>query len=142
MFVSIVIDAFWVVKHDNDKQSNEYEIVDFIIERFKLWSGIGGTRKPHPKKRVLWETAASRIKAINAFQDNSRGTTIAGLRRDGVSELETRLEKLIDRTDVLYDEIFPEKKRGNIVKKTPGRITEEDVLEGYLGAGKGLKLGF
>lgn len=142
MFVSIVIDAFWVVKHDNDKQSNEYEIVDFIIERFKLWSGIGGTRKPHPKKRVLWETAASRIKAINAFQDNSRGTTIAGLRRDGVSELETRLEKLIDRTDVLYDEIFPEKKRGNIVKKIPGRITEEDVLEGYLGAGKGLKLGF
>lgn len=142
MFVSIVIDAFWVVKHDNDKQSNEYEIVDFIIERFKLWSGIGGTRKPHSRKRVLWETAASRIKAVNAFRDNSRGTTIAGLRMDRVSELENRLEQLVDRTDILYDEIFPEKKRGKIVKKRPDRISEEDVLEGYMGAGKGLSLGF
>ena len=112
MFLSIVIDSFHVVQHDSDKQSNEYEIVDFIIERFKVWSGIGRTRRPNSRRRILWDTAMSRVKAINTFQYNARPSiTIAGLHMDTVCELENRLEKLIDRTDVLYDELFPDKQR-------------------------------
>ena len=139
MFLSIVVDSFRVVKHDNDKQSNEYEIVDFIIERFKLWSGIGKTRRPHSRRRVLWDTAACRVKAINAFRGRGNSLLITGLHMDTVSELENRLEKLVDRTDVLYDELFPEKKRIKIAagkhatvkgKKT---ISKGDLLEGQTG---------
>lgn len=139
MFLSIVVDSFRVVKNDNDKQSNEYEIVDFIIERFKLWSGIGKTRRPHSRGRVLWDTAASRVKAVNVF--NRRHTVmITGLHEDTVSELENRLEKLIDRTDVLYEELFPEK-RFKIAGKRGGgggggkgsmTVSKADLLEGKI----------
>lgn len=138
MFLSIVIDAFWVVKHDNDKQSNEHEIVDFIIERFKLWSGIGKTRRPHSRGRVLWDTAVARIKAVDAFQDKSRSITITGLRVDNVSELENRLEKLVDRTDDLYDEIFPEKKRFKVLQGKQSPIARGDVLVGRTSVSKEL----
>lgn len=134
MFLSIVVDSFRVVKHDNDKQSNEYEIVDFIIERFKLWSGIGKTRRPHSRRRVLWDTAATRVKAVNAFKDRPHSVTIAGLHVDTVSELENRLEKLVDRTDVLYDELFPGKRRIKFqgkLGKVP--VSKGDLLEGQKG---------
>ena len=138
MFLSIVVDSFLVVKHDNDKQSNEYEIVDFIIERFKLWSGIGKTRRPHSRRRVLWDTAACRVKAINAFRDRGHSVTIAGLHKDMVSELENRLEKLVVRTDVLYDELFPEKRRSKITGKQGAvkvklPLSKADLLEGRTG---------
>ena len=139
MFLSIVVDSFRVVKHDNDKQSNEYEIVDFIIERFKLWSGIGKTRRPHSRGRVLWDTAASRVKAVNLMGQKRHSTMITGLHEDTVSELENRLEKLIDRTDVLYEELFPEKrfkvpgKRGGKGSKESKPISKADLLEGQTG---------
>lgn len=139
MFLSIVVDSFLVVKHDNDKQSNEYEIVDFIIERFKLWSGIGKTRRPHSRGKVLWETAATRVKAVNVLLTRRHSAMITGLHEDSVSELENRLEKLIDRTDVLYEEIFPEKKyksagkRGGLGDKGKVPVSKEDFLEGQTG---------
>ena len=139
MFLSIVVDSFLVVKHDNDKQSNEYEIVDFIIERFKLWSGIGKTRRPHSRGKVLWETAATRVKAVNVLLTRRHSAMITGLHEDSVSELENRLEKLIDRTDVLYEEIFPEKKYKSAGKRGGGGdkgkvpVSMEDLLEGQTG---------
>ena len=136
MFLSIVVDSFIVVKHDNDKQSNEYEIVDFIIERFKLWSGIGKTHRPQSRGKVLWETAASRVKAVNVFTNPNFTSNVTGLHEDSVSKLENRLEKLIDRTEELYEEIFPEKKYRSLGKtwgkggkgKVP--VSKGDVLEG------------
>lgn len=139
MFLSIVVDSFLVVKHDNDKQSNEYEIVDFIIERFKLWSGIGKTRRPHSRGRVLWDTAANRVKAVNVLGRKRHSAMITGLHGDTVSELENRLEKLIDRTDVLYEELFPEKrfkiagKHGGGDKKERKPFSKADLLEGQTG---------
>lgn len=139
MFLSIVVDSFRVVKHDNDKQSNEYEIVDFIIERFKLWSGIGKTRRPQSRGRVLWDTAANRVKVVNVLGRKRHSAMITGLHGDTVSELENRLEKLIDRTDVLYEELFPEKrfkivgKRGGGDKKERKPFSKEDLLEGQTG---------
>lgn len=104
MFLSIIIDSYHEVKRDLEKQNNEYEIVDFIIERFKLWSGIGKTElKPQFKHRhVKWDVAQSKIKTLYAFK--------AG-RGDYMMELEDRLETLLDRTNQLYTEVFPEKFR-------------------------------
>ncbi|XP_038068153.1 uncharacterized protein LOC119737688 [Patiria miniata] len=52
MFLTIINEAFKVVNADISKQSNEYEMVDFMIRRLKLWTGIGkppvtgGDKKP------------------------------------------------------------------------------------------------
>jgi len=40
MFVTIVNEAFAAVCDDTSKQSNEYEMVDFMIARFKQWTGL------------------------------------------------------------------------------------------------------
>ncbi|XP_032242532.2 polycystin-1 isoform X2 [Nematostella vectensis] len=39
MFISIIIENFQRVKSQNDLQSNEYEIVDFMTEQFRDWLG-------------------------------------------------------------------------------------------------------
>ncbi|XP_033630305.1 uncharacterized protein LOC117292387 [Asterias rubens] len=41
MFLTIVNEAFKVVNNDISKQSNEFEMVDFMMKRLKLWTGIG-----------------------------------------------------------------------------------------------------
>lgn len=103
LFLSIIIDSYHEVKRDLEKQNNEYEIVDFIIERFKMWSGIGKAEKPVFKHRhVRWDVVESKVKSLNA---------LTGGRVDHVSKLESRIEKLIERTDLLFTEIFPEKRR-------------------------------
>lgn len=39
MFISIIIENFQAVKSNNDLQSNEYEIVDFMTDQFRVWLG-------------------------------------------------------------------------------------------------------
>lgn len=104
MFLSIIIDSYHEVKRDLEKQDNEYEIVDFIIERFKLWSGIGKVPvKPQFRHRhVKWDAVQAKVKTVYAFKHS---------REDNVTELEDRLEKLLQRTNQLYTEVFPEKFR-------------------------------
>ncbi|KAL5017875.1 hypothetical protein ScPMuIL_003597 [Solemya velum] len=41
VFVTILIEGFNVVRHDLTKQSNDYEIVDFMVERFRAYLKIG-----------------------------------------------------------------------------------------------------
>lgn len=39
MGLSILIDGFTIIKNDAQKLGNEHEIVDFVINKFKLWTG-------------------------------------------------------------------------------------------------------
>ncbi|XP_061175461.1 uncharacterized protein LOC133184410 [Saccostrea echinata] len=41
MLLSILNETFGAVRSDIAKQNNEYEIVDFMMNRFKLWTGLG-----------------------------------------------------------------------------------------------------
>ena len=41
MFISILCEWFTIVKNDMDKQTNDFEMVDFIFGRFKTWAGMG-----------------------------------------------------------------------------------------------------
>ncbi|XP_059152868.1 uncharacterized protein LOC131938745 [Physella acuta] len=41
MFVSILTDSFSAVRRDVQSQTNDYEIVDFMIGRLKKWTGLG-----------------------------------------------------------------------------------------------------
>jgi len=45
MFITIVTEAFAAVCDDASKQSNDYEMVDFMIDRFKRWTGLSGVVK-------------------------------------------------------------------------------------------------
>lgn len=40
MFVGIITEAFSAVNDDIKKQSNDYEMVDFIVEKIKDWTGL------------------------------------------------------------------------------------------------------
>nr|KAG5709464.1 hypothetical protein BaRGS_023146 [Batillaria attramentaria] len=44
MFVSILNETFASVRNDINKQSNDYEIVSFMLSRFKRFTGMGGTQ--------------------------------------------------------------------------------------------------
>ncbi|XP_012934947.1 polycystic kidney disease protein 1-like 2 [Aplysia californica] len=43
MFISILNDTFTTVRNDLTKQNNEYEILEFMMSRFKKWTGLGVT---------------------------------------------------------------------------------------------------
>jgi len=45
MFVTIINEAFAAVCDDVSKQSNEYEMIDFMITRFKHWTGLSGVMR-------------------------------------------------------------------------------------------------
>ncbi|ESN95042.1 hypothetical protein HELRODRAFT_87363 [Helobdella robusta] len=48
MFVGIILDGFAAVRDDINKQSNEHEMVDFIVGRLRQWTGANkyfGIRK-------------------------------------------------------------------------------------------------
>ena len=55
-FITIVIEAFVVVKFDISKQSNDYEVVDYMVDKFKAYTGMGqpkGRRKPPPRSNIM-----------------------------------------------------------------------------------------
>ncbi|XP_077979558.1 polycystin-2-like protein 2 [Glandiceps talaboti] len=73
MFLTILNENFSEVKRNTSKQSNEFEMVDFMMSRFKLWTGIGEPKartssplipnnKVNPKDIVLKEESV-----IDAF---------------------------------------------------------------------------
>ena len=41
MFLTILNESFATVRNDIDKQSNEHELVEFMVGRFKQWTGLG-----------------------------------------------------------------------------------------------------
>jgi len=52
MFVTIVSEAFAAVCDDISKQSNDYEMVEFMIGRFKHWTGLSGLLKKFGKENL------------------------------------------------------------------------------------------
>ena len=45
MFLSILNETFTAVRTDTSKQNNDYEIVQFMISRLKIWTGLGTADK-------------------------------------------------------------------------------------------------
>ena len=50
-FITVVLEGFSAVRSDEHKQSNEYEIVEFIMKRVKMVLGLGGPS--HKKTNAL-----------------------------------------------------------------------------------------
>ena len=59
MFLTILNESFAAVRADIAKQSNEHEMVEFIIQRFRQWTGLnsllGGNKKMEELKKPTVE---------------------------------------------------------------------------------------
>lgn len=83
MFISIIIENFQAVKRNNDLQSNEYEIVDFMMDQFKIWLGWSS-----------WGVI---------FSKNKVGSYPMGKPKYKKPKRETETDKLNDRVDRLIE---------------------------------------
>ena len=72
MFLSIINDSYEVVSDDLREQSNDYEIVDFVVDQFKTWLGVGKTRKEEIAQNIRWQSANAKVRALRAFSANSK----------------------------------------------------------------------
>ncbi|XP_077863102.1 polycystin-1-like [Saccoglossus kowalevskii] len=54
MFLSIINEGFSQVKARNDSMENELEIVDFMVDRFKKWTGFAEKRVPRTAKAYTY----------------------------------------------------------------------------------------
>ena len=55
MFVSIINDTFAMVQEGVSKQSNDYEIVEFMMTRLEQWTGIPFTKMNSEEKFCVGE---------------------------------------------------------------------------------------
>ncbi|XP_038066719.1 polycystic kidney disease protein 1-like 2 [Patiria miniata] len=89
MFLSIIMETFGKVRHDNEAIENELEIVEFMMQRFKRWSGYSERRliKPVQKEeyiegidpkdaemRLLRNKLTTMVDRLNLFIRAERGT--------------------------------------------------------------------
>ncbi|XP_013396541.2 polycystic kidney disease 2-like 1 protein [Lingula anatina] len=104
MFLSIIMEAFTMVRQDLDRQSNDYEIVQFMVQRLKAFIGVGGERaNQNTVNSVYYEEVAG-----------------SGYRSENAEELNQKLESLLGHltgifyTDTQSKEVLktgPEKKK-------------------------------
>ncbi|XP_054716287.1 polycystin-2-like [Uloborus diversus] len=80
ILLSIIIRSFEDVKHDVSMQSNEYEVLDFFINRVKMYTGIGTAKvKPLP----------------SMYRDKKKP-------KDTVSSFPDKVDKLVDFINDFY----------------------------------------
>lgn len=73
MFLTIVLDVFSEVKESIDEQENEYEIVDFMIRRFRKFTGmqpnkVSASDEPLEKKADIEEEVQKDLMAMKNKQ--------------------------------------------------------------------------
>ncbi|XP_077869620.1 polycystin-1-like protein 2 [Saccoglossus kowalevskii] len=105
VFVTVLVSAYEAVKHDNDKQANEYEMVDFMWKRFRAFIGVGVT----VNHKLLEESVTS--------SSNSSQTVVSEDLCD-LDALSQRLDLISKRIDSL--EIIP----GNVYPSTCRKLDE------------------
>ncbi|XP_067929649.1 uncharacterized protein [Watersipora subatra] len=102
MALSIIIESFTVVKNDADKQRNEYEIVEYIFNRFKNWAGLGSSSDAAKlQQKLLMEESENEEDADLVRQFSLRvDVLIQGLRKCYVEcAVTTELEALANSKD-------------------------------------------
>ncbi|XP_059156486.1 polycystin-1-like protein 2 [Physella acuta] len=89
IFVSILNETFSAVREDVSKQGNEFEIVDFMLQRFKKWTGIGGSAD---------QSEAS------PEQNGETNETKGEKSRDHIDDFPDRIEKLLKSISHVYND--------------------------------------
>ncbi|XP_055954867.1 uncharacterized protein LOC126810750 isoform X1 [Patella vulgata] len=87
MFLSILNETFGAVREDMNKVNNDYEIVDFMVGRFKRWTGIGAA-------------PANTLQPSDLMTD-AKGRPISGP-QDNVTHFPDRIDKLLNSISNIY----------------------------------------
>ena len=155
MFVSIINDAFEDVQADVKKQDNDYEIIDFIMDHFKAWSGFGRSKKSQIQENIRWQSAKSKMTAVSGLLDGTparknqkevrwQEDEIFGLSnslcwkespgddmvRDGeldIKEVNRTVDRFIDCINLLYFEDVQTAEK--MSKKAKKEISEADYVD-------------
>ncbi|XP_055877058.1 uncharacterized protein LOC106077240 isoform X2 [Biomphalaria glabrata] len=94
MFVSILNETFAAVREDVKKQGNDYEIVDFMLQRFKKWTGLGGS-----------ESEESPANDPLGIPDNPKAIKMDGTySEDNIDNFPDRIEKLLKTISSVYND--------------------------------------
>ena len=116
VFVGILCESFSEVRNDSSKQSNEYEIVDFMTNRFKAFLGIF----VEPPIRPEYNWPKTRLEEnVEAIEEKSE-TVMHHMRRlcdedlrqvkwlecDKLTSKKVKILTLVLSTNVLEDDVF------------------------------------
>ena len=92
MFLTIVMDVFAEVKDSAMEQANEHEIVDFMIGRFKKWSGVGAKKVSNEAdKKELKEVDPKELRAFKKRNKRKRKKETMDMVSQRFDRLETSL---------------------------------------------------
>ncbi|CAH1796902.1 unnamed protein product [Owenia fusiformis] len=128
MFVTILNETFAVVQNDVAKQSNEHEMVDFTVQRFKAWIGFIPTKQNEDVQSVPPEVRVSNV---------SDG--VAPVYPSAIEKFPEKIEQMLLHACRLYkddetlcDELLNSRDRGHKTKATMKLFlaTDQDVLNG------------
>ncbi|XP_071961517.1 polycystin-1-like [Antedon mediterranea] len=109
MFLTILNESFTEVKHDNDQQANDYEMVDFIMRHFKGLLGMNKARDLLHEKN-------------NKDVDKTPATEI----EEKISEFPSKVDQLLDTIAKVY---FDAQKFDDIISKMGGGPEEKPKLK-------------
>ncbi|XP_013386314.1 uncharacterized protein LOC106155845 [Lingula anatina] len=93
MLLSILNESFTAVKNDLSKQPNEHEMVDFIVNRFKTWTGLGTPSPSLP-------SAPTPDKLNNELQDGSEKDAL------DVSHFPEKVDKFLNSIGRVYFDLY------------------------------------
>ncbi|CAL1538860.1 unnamed protein product, partial [Lymnaea stagnalis] len=92
IFVSILNETFAVVREDISKQGNDFEIVDFMMLRFKKWTGISQSEDP----------AETKADPLSDLTKESLSKGDGQMTRDHVQDFPDRIERLLKSISSVY----------------------------------------
>ncbi|ESO89018.1 hypothetical protein LOTGIDRAFT_228960 [Lottia gigantea] len=109
MFLSILNETFGAVREDINKVNNDYEIVDFMVGRFKRWTGIGAA-------------------PANTLEPSNIGAD--GKPQDNVNNFPDRIDKLLTSISNIYMDEDGIAKRMNAKEQAANKANMKGMLRG------------
>ncbi|KAK3094947.1 hypothetical protein FSP39_008255 [Pinctada imbricata] len=94
-FLTILIDGFESVRQDPENQTNEHEVVDYLMKKLKLMMGIGGP----PKKRMPQFVQDPRLSKYVYIEGKTPDQEKIGKLDDKVDTMLQKMEGMIDKPE-------------------------------------------
>lgn len=105
MFLSIIIENFKKVKQDNDLQSNEHEIIDFMTDQFLNWLGLKSRSIFKTRVAPEEECTRPRYKKLKSIDETQQ------------------LKERVDRLVTLIKEVHFDVREGEDFLRNDGEVT-------------------
>ncbi|XP_065641474.1 uncharacterized protein LOC105847007 isoform X1 [Hydra vulgaris] len=135
VFISILNDAFSMVRANNEFQNNDYEIVDFMLKRIKGWFKLK-QRIPQTQTQVQSErklSSNSKIIQVAEYVDKRLK------KNDSIRKVEYKKLYAVELTNVSFENLFSkfdyllnESKLDIEISETIDQIFDEDLFKKFI----------